>query len=306
MNAQRIEDTLAFVRAADARSFTVAAEQLGLSRSTVGKRIARLEARLGVRLLQRTTRSVTPTDEGLVFYRQCVEILQALEAAEASMTARATVPAGRLRIDVPVSLGRLQILPVVQAYMRRWPLVSVNISFNDRYVDLIEEGIDVAVRVGHRVDSGLVSRTIAPHRLVTCASPAYLARHGVPATPDDLAGHNCLAFEHGGRTAEWRFQVDGVQRAVRVGGNFTSTQAEALRDATTAGLGIGQLATFLLSDELRSGRLVPVLAAHAVDGEPLSIVYPVRKLLPPRVKAFVDLLSSSWQPVPPWDRPGSA
>lgn len=302
MHPQRIEDTLAFVRAADTRSFTIAAEQLGLSRSTVGKRITRLETRLGVRLLQRTTRSVTLTDEGMVFYTHCVGILQSLEAAEASMAARSTVPTGRLRIDVPVSLGRLQILPVVHDYLRQWPMVDVKISFNDRYVDLVEEGIDVAVRVGGLADSGLVSRTVAPHRLVTCAAPDYLRRRGVPATIDDLAGHNCLAFDHGGRTAQWRFQVDGVRRRVRIDGNLISTQAEALRDATTAGLGIGQLATFLISDELRTGRLVPVLERHATEGEPLSIVYPARTLLPPRVKAFVDLLIRCWQPVPPWDR----
>ena len=302
MHPERIEDTLAFVRAADVRSFTVAAKQLGLSRSTIGKRITRLEARLGVRLLQRTTRSVSLTDEGSEFYRHCVDILQALETAEASMAARTSVPAGRLRIDVPVSLGRLQILPVIQAYMRQWPTVSVDISFNDRYVDLIEEGIDVAVRVGNRVDSGLISRTVAPHRLVTCASPDYLRRHGVPKSLEDLTAHNCLVFSHGGRAAEWRFQVDGVRRMVRVGGNFRSTQAEALRDATTAGLGIGQLATFLISDELRTGQLVPVLDRHATEGAPLSVVYPVRTLLPPRVKVFVDLLIQAWQPVPPWDR----
>ena len=302
MHPERIEDTLAFVRAAEARSFTIAAEQLGLSRSTIGKRITRLEARLGVRLLQRTTRNVTLTDEGAVFYEHCIEILKALEAAEASMVARTMEPAGRLRIDVPVSLGRLQILPVVHAYLRQWPMVSVHISFNDRYVDLIEEGIDVAVRVGGAADSGLISRKVAPHRLVTCASPAYLERRGTPETLDDLGAHNCVTFEHAGRAAAWRFQVDGARRMVRVRGNFASTHAEALRDATTAGLGIGQLATFLISDELRTGQLVPVLDRHATEGEPLSIVYPVRTLLPPRVKAFVDLLERSWQPTPPWDR----
>lgn len=143
---------------------------------------------------------------------------------------------------------------------------------------------------------------MAAHQLVTCASPEYLERCGTPEILEDLAKHNCLAFDHGGRAAEWRFQVDGVRRMVRIGGNFVSTQAEALRDATTAGLGIGQLATFLISDELRTGRLVPVLVRHATEGEPLSIIYPIRTLLPPRVKAFVDLLSRSWQPVPPWDR----
>ena len=301
---ERIEDSLAFVRAAEARSFTVAAAQLGLSRSTIGKRITRLEARLGVRLLQRTTRSVTLTGEGAVYYERCVEILQALEAAEAAMVARGVSPTGRLRLDVPVSLGRLQVLPVVHRYMRRWPAVTVSVSFNDRFVDLIEEGIDVAVRVGGMVDSNLVSRTVAPHRLVTCAAPDYLGRCGTPAAIEELAGHECLAFQQAGRASEWRFRVDGEIRTVAVDGRLRSGNAEALRDAVVAGLGIGQLATFLISDELLTGRLVPVLAEFAAEGEPLSVVYPVRRLLPPRVRAFVELLSESWQPVPPWDRPG--
>lgn len=302
MLPERIEDTLAFVRAAEARSFTVAAEQLGLSRSTIGKRITRLEARLGVRLLHRTTRSVTLTDEGAMFHGRCVEILEALEAAEAAMVARGLSPAGRLRIDVPVSLGRLQVLPVIHRYMRLWPQVTVNISFNDRYVDLVDEGIDVAVRVGGMVDSGLVSRTVAAHRLVTCAAPDYLRRCGVPQGVDDLAGHDCLTFQHAGRAADWRFRVDGGLRMVAPRGSLSANNAEALRDAVTAGFGIGQLATFLIADELRQGRLVPLLAPFAADGEPLSVVYPIRRLLPPKVKAFVDFLSAAWQPLPPWDR----
>jgi len=302
MHPERIEDILAFVRAADARSFTVAAEQLGLSRSTIGKRITRLEARLGVRLLHRTTRSVTLNDEGAAFYDRCVEILQALEAAEAAMVARSISPTGRLRIDVPVSLGRLQVLPVIHAYMRQWPMVSVTVSLNDRYVDLVDEGIDVAVRVGGMVDSRLVSRAIAPHRLVTCASPDYLERRGMPQTIDDLASHECLTFQHGGRVAEWRFAVDGTRQMIPVSGGLCATNAEALRDAAVEGLGIGQLATFLISNELRDGRLVPILANFAAEGEPLSVVYPARRLLPPKVKAFVDLLCTAWQPLAPWDQ----
>lgn len=302
MSPERIEDCVAFVRAADARSFTVAAEQLGLSRSTIGKRITRLEARLGVRLLHRTTRSVTLTDEGAMFYERCAEILQALEAAEAAVVARTIAPSGRLRIDVPVSLGRLQVLPVIHQYMRLWPAVNVNISFNDRYVDLIDEGIDIAIRVGGMTDSRLVSRTVAPHTLVTCASPDYLARHGTPTTIEDLARHECLTFCHSGRPVEWRFRADETKRAVAVNGRLCSSNAEGLRDTIVAGFGIGQLATFLISDALHDGRLVPILMNHASVGEPLSVIYPVRRLLPPKVTAFVELLSASWHPQPPWDR----
>ncbi|MCJ2127521.1 substrate binding domain-containing protein [Methylobacterium sp. E-045] len=194
------------------------------------------------------------------------------------------------------------MLPIVQRYMRLWPAVEVNISFNDRYVDLIEGGIDVAVRVGGMSDSNLVSRKVAPHTLVTCASPDYLARRGTPSTVDDLANHDCLTFSHGGRPVEWRFRVADAPRKVSVGGPLTSTNAEGLCDIVAAGFGIGQLATFLIADALRDGRLVPILASHAAEGEPLSVVYPIRRLLPPKVTAFVDLLTASWQPRPPWDR----
>jgi DNA-binding transcriptional LysR family regulator len=298
---ERIEDTVAFVKAADARSFTVAAEQLGLSRSTIGKRITRVETRLGVRLLHRTTRSVTLTDEGAMFYERCIDVLQALEAAEAAVTARGVVPSGRLRIDVPVSLGRLQVLPVIHDYMRRWPKVEVNVSFNDRYVDLVEEGIDLAVRVGGMADSSLVSRRIAPHALVTCASPDYLARHGAPAAPADLAAHECSTFNHGGRPVDWRFRIDGAVRSLAVRGRLSSGNAEALRDTVVAGFGIGQLATFLIASELRAGLIVPVLADFATEGASLTVVYPVRKLLPPKVSAFIQSLDAAWHPSPPWN-----
>lgn len=301
MPPERIEDTVAFVKAADARSFTVAAEQLGLSRSTIGKRITRVETRLGVRLLHRTTRSVTLTDEGAMFYERCVEVLQALEAAEAAVSARGVVPSGRLRIDVPVSLGRLQVLPVVHDYMRRWPNVEVNISFSDRYVDLVEEGIDLAVRVGGMVDSSLVSRTIAPHTLVTCAAPEYLARNGTPAVPADLVAHECVTFNHGGRPVDWRFRIDGAVCPLAVRGRLRSGNAEALRDTVMAGLGIGQLATFLIADELRTGMVVPVLGDFAAEGEPLAVVYPARTHLPPKVSAFIQSLDTAWHPSPPWE-----
>ncbi|WP_375595794.1 LysR family transcriptional regulator [Algihabitans albus] len=268
MALDRITDIIAFVRVADARSFTVAAEQLGLSRSAVGKCVTRLEDQLGVRLLHRTTRSVTPTDEGEAFYERCIRILADLEDAELAMASRSERPRGRLRLDLPVSFGRLHVLPLLHRFMATWPDIVVNVTFTDRYVDLIDEGVDLALRIGGEADSQLVARTLAPHRLVTCATPDYLAARGTPRTPADLADHSCLAFTHAGRPADWRFRTrpdDGSDgplannRTLPVHGRFCASNAEALRDAALAGYGIGQLATFLVGDDLRAGRLVPVL-----------------------------------------------
>lgn len=311
MALDRITDIVAFVRVAEARSFTAAAEQLGLSRSAVGKCVARLEGRLGVRLLHRTTRSVSPTDEGEAFRARCVRILGDLDEAETAMASRSGRPRGRLRLDLPVSFGRLHVLPLVHRFMALWPDVVVNVTFNDRFVDLVEDGVDLAVRIGGEEDSRLVARVLAPHRLATCATPDYLARHGAPETPDDLGRHSCLAFTHAGRPSDWRFRIgpggnggtaSGSVRAVGVHGRFCASNAEALRDAALAGCGIGQLATFLVGEDLRAGRLVPVLAAYAVDGAPVRAVYPTGRHLSPKVRRLIDLIIDAWRPEPPWDR----
>jgi DNA-binding transcriptional LysR family regulator len=182
MTIERMRDIHAFVHVAEAKSFTAAAERIGLSRSAVGKSVLRLEDRLGVRLLQRTTRSVSLTGEGAVFLERCIRILADLDEAEMSMLSHSQTPRGRLRLELPVSFGRLHVLPIVNQFMSKWPEISVNISFNDRFVDLIDEGIDLAIRLGGSDDSRLMTRLLAPHRLVTCASPTYLKSHGVPAS----------------------------------------------------------------------------------------------------------------------------
>ena len=266
MTIERMRDIHAFVHVAEAKSFTAAAERVGLSRSAVGKSVLRLEDRLGVRLLQRTTRSVSLTGEGAVFLERCVRILADLDEAEMSMLSHSQTPRGRLRLELPVSFGRLHVLPIVNQFMSKWTGISVNVSFSDRFVDLIDEGIDLAIRLGGSDDSRLMTRLLAPHRLVTCASPAYVKNHGVPTNIEELADHSCLAFVHGGRPVDWRFSIDGHVRIVAVNGCFSATNAEAVCDATLAGYGIARLATFLISDHLRAARLVPILDEYSTDG----------------------------------------
>ena len=302
MTIERMKDISAFVHVAEAKSFTAAAERMGMSRSAVGKSVVRLEDRLGVRLLQRTTRSVSLTGEGAVFHERCIRILADLDEAEMSMLSHSQAPRGRLRLELPVSFGRLHVLPIVSQFMRKWPEISVNVSFNDRFVDLIDEGIDLAIRLGGSDDSRLMTRYLAPHRLVTCAAPAYLEKFGIPTDVEQLAEHSCLAFVHGGRPVEWRFTMDGHIRTVAINGRFSATNAEALRDATLAGYGVAKLATFLISDDLRAGRLVRVLEDFAADGPGVRAVYPSSRHLSPKVRSFIDELVNAWRPEPPWDR----
>jgi DNA-binding transcriptional LysR family regulator len=302
MTIDRMRDINAFVHVAEAKSFTAAAERIGLSRSAVGKSVLRLEDRLGVRLLQRTTRRVSLTSEGAVFHERCIRILADLDEAEISMLSHSQAPRGQLRLELPVSFGRLHVLPIVSQFMSKWPEISVNISFNDRYVDLIDEGVDLAIRLGGSDDSRLMTRLLAPHRLVTCASPAYLARRGIPQDVEQLADHSCLAFIHGGRPVEWRFSINGQMSSVAIKGRFSATNAEALRDATLAGYGIARLATFLISDDLRAGRLLRVLDDISADGPSVRAVYPSSRHLSPKVRSFIDELLSAWRPEPPWDQ----
>jgi DNA-binding transcriptional LysR family regulator len=301
MAIDRMKDINVFVHVAEAKSFTAAAERIGLSRSAVGKSIVRLEDRLGVRLLQRTTRSVSLTGEGAAFHERCVRLLADLDEAEMAMLSHSQAPRGRLRLDLPVSFGRLHVLPILNSFMHKWPEISVSASFNDRYVDLIDEGVDLAIRIGGSEDGRLMSRLLAPHRLVTCASPAYFAGRSMPQNIEQLAQHSCLAFVHGGRPVEWRFSEYGQYRSVAISGRFAATNAEALRDATLAGYGIARLATFLISDDLRAGRLLPILQNVDADGPPIRAVYPSSRHLSPKVRTFIDELLEAWRPEPPWD-----
>lgn len=201
MPLDNLTDLLVFIRVADACSFTLAAERLGISRSAAGKCVTRLEARLATRLLQRTTRSVSLTEDGAVFYEYAQRILSQAEEAETALNTRRQTPRGRLRLDLPVSLGRLHILPILREFLTQWPEVDADVSFSDDYSDLVRDGIDVAIRVGGSDDSRLVRRVLAPHRLITCAAPDYLARHGAPAKPEALGDHETLVFSHQGLPA---------------------------------------------------------------------------------------------------------
>ncbi|WP_313659894.1 LysR family transcriptional regulator [Pseudomonas coleopterorum] len=303
MEIHNLNDIAAFVTAVNAGSYTAAAKQLGLTRSAVGKSIVRLEARLQVRLLNRTTRSLSMTDDGQVLYERCVGVLQDLDDVEDALAFRRSTPSGRLRISVPVAVGRLHVLQHIECCLKEWPTLSVDVTFSDRLVDLIDEGFDLAMRIGPpKEDSRLLTRTVAYQKMITCASPEYLGRYSVPRTPQDLHEHQCLHFVSGGRLLPWNFRVNGQPVTVTNGGRLQMNSAESLHQSAIAGLGITTLPSYVVNEELRSGRLIQLLEEYAEAAEPIRIIYPSKRHLSPKVRLFIDKLLEAWSPCPPWEQ----
>jgi LysR family transcriptional regulator for bpeEF and oprC len=283
---------LAFVRAAEARSFTKAAQQLGLSPSGVSKAISRLEDQFKVRLLHRTSRSVTMTPEGTAFYERCRQIVADLEDAEQLLSRAREIPRGVLRVTLPLSVGRLYLARVIPAFAERYPELTVEASLTDRLVDLIEEGYDLAVRMGKPPDSRLIARPLTTGTLTTCAAQSYLKRHGTPRKPEDLVNHNCIRFvvPGTGRAQDWKFQRDGKRFGLSVSGNLTLDHAEALVEAALAGTALIQISSYVTTPAIRDGTLKTVLTGFQVDSPAIWVMYPQNRHLTPRVRAFVDFL----------------
>ena len=287
-----IGGVVAFVRTAETRSFTKAAVQLGLSQSGVSKAISRLEDQYKVRLLTRTSRSVSMTPEGVAFYHCCRQILTDLEVAEQLLSQSSVTFRGVLRVTLPVSVGRLHLARALPEFVRRYPEVTVEVSLTDRLVDLVEEGYDLAVRMGRAPDARLVVRQLGRAKMTTCASPAYLKAHGIPRTPEDLLAHNCVRFvvPSSGRVQDWRFARNGESRSVAVTGNLTFDHAESLVQAALAGSGLIQISSHITAPAIRDGTLKPVLARFQIDSPALWVMYPKNRHMTPRVRALVDFL----------------
>ena len=291
-----------FVRAVHAGGFSAAARQLGLSPSAVSKLIGRLEDRLGVRLLQRTTRHLGLTEEGRAFYERCLRILADIDEAEQAVGRLHAVAAGTLRVNAAVAFATYQVVPLLPEFTQRHPLVKLDLTVTDRVVDLVDEGTDLGIRIGARFESSLVSRLLAEDRRVIVAAPAYLARHGTPLQAADLSRHNCLAWsgEHGDLN-DWPFTGPEGRFTVRARGNTRVNNGETLYEMALAGLGIAQIAEFRVGADIRAGRLVPLLVdQHNAVPLPIHVVYPHRQHLSPKVRAFVDFLVEKFTPVPPW------
>lgn len=283
------EDMRIFVQAVDLHGFTAAADKLGLSKQFVSRRISALEARLGVRLLTRTTRQLAVTDLGRIYYDRAVQILADVSDADLAVSSQSGAVRGLLRVSAPMSLGTMYLSSLVPQFLQRHPEVSLELDLNDRAVDIVGEGYDMAVRVAALADSSLIARTIAPVTTVPCCSPAYLAQHGAPATPDDLRRHACILSSQS-RSVEWPFMQDGKIHTVAVSGRMRLNNGELARDAAVAGLGVAFLPTFITGAALRSGALLPLLADWPPPPSAVYAVYPQHRQASLIIRAFSDFL----------------
>lgn len=293
----------AFAKVAETQSFSEAARRLRSSKSAVSRHVAALEADLGARLFHRTTRSLTLTEAGRDYFARTSRVLADLEEANASVTQLQAAPRGRLRVNAPMSFGFLHLAPALGDFLARYPEIELDVTLTDRFVDLIDEGVDVAVRIGSLTDSSLVARRLAAIRRVLCASPDYLNRRGVPQTPDDLKSHDCLSNTNINITREWRFiHPDGKPWPIEVKGRMSANSGDMLRVAALHGHGFVQLPTFIVGDDLRAGTLVSVLDPYIAQDLTLNAVYPTARHLSPKVRAFVDFLAERFGGDKPyWD-----
>lgn len=290
----RIDLFRTFARVVECASFTRAAETLGLPRSSVSAAVIDLEARLGARLLHRTTRKVSPTQDGAAFYDRCLRLIADVEDAENLFRQTAAQPSGKLRIDVPGRIGRLIIAPALPAFLERYPDITIDFGVTDRAVNLVEESIDCVLRVGPLSDSGMIARPIGKLPLINVASPDYLARHGTPRTPDDLGGHLAVnyASPSNGRVEEWEWSEDGAMRSRPLPGRVTVNSAEAYIACCLAGLGLIQIPAYDVRKHLDAGELVEVMPRHRAEPMPMALLYPHRQHLSRRLHVFADWLEA--------------
>jgi DNA-binding transcriptional LysR family regulator len=289
-----LADLELFARAVNAGSLSAAGRELGVSPAVASKRLARLEARLGARLLQRTSRRLSLTDEGAQYFERVTAILAELAEAEATLGGAGAQARGTLRVSATSGLGRRWVGPVVAAFAARHPEVVAHLSLTDQVVDLVEAGLDCAVRVGPIADDQLVARKLADNRRVVCATPAYLHAHGTPATLDELAGHACIVLATGGALqADWRFRgARGQPASVRVRGRLVTDNGQQVDDWLHAGHGLARRSLWDVADDLATGRLVEVLRDWSELDAPISVVYPSRRFLARRTRLFIDDLSA--------------
>lgn len=295
MRGTNLSDIIAFTTTAEAGSFADAARALGLSRSAVAKAVGRLEARLGVRLFTRTTRALSMTEEGRQFHAQCAVILNDLGTAENNVTGRDAPPRGLLRITAPGAYGQLHVMPVVRAFLAKWPDVTIEMNLTDRVVDIVEEGFDLAIRIGGMSEppQHLITRVITRYRTMFCAAPEYLEKHGMPQTIESLRNHFCLPYAdsrtHPSGQHAWRVLAsNGTWHTIPGRIAFTANRGETVLDAALSGMGIAYLPSFLFDRPVADERLVPVLPDYDTAELPVMALYPTKRYLPAKVRAFID------------------
>lgn len=277
-----------FVTVVESGGFSPAAKLLGISKSAVSKRVTQLEEQMGVKLLHRTTRKLSLTEAGEHFFQHARIAHQAAKDAQDAVAQLQGEPQGRLRINTPMSFGRLHIAPLIPEFLKRYPKISIEMVMDDKVADLIGEGFDIAIRGGDLPDSSLIARKLAPLRNVLCASPEYIEKHGRPVELSQLADHNCLIFTYSKDIKEWLFIKDGQTQSVEVTGNYNVNNSEALREALLQGVGIGRLPTFVAGPDIKSGKLVSLFEEYQMPDKTIYAVFPERQYLPSKVRAFID------------------
>jgi len=300
--ADTLQEMAVFAKVVAAGSLSAAARELGSSPAVVSRRLAALESRLGVRLVNRTTRTLNLTVEGGRYYEACTRVLADIQEADAEVAAGRVEPRGALKVALPASFGHQHVAPLVPKFAERYPKVELALSLSDRHVNVMDEGFDVAVCIADLRDSSLAARRLAPNRRVVCASPAYLAAHGTPRTPEDLAKHNCLVVSD--FTANWEYKTrDGRSTSVRVQGRYACDNWEVLRQWALAGLGIALKSTWDVYRQLEDGSLVVLLPEYTFHSDvAIYAVYPHRRFLPAKTRVFIEFLAESFGPDPFWDR----
>lgn len=292
-----------FTRVVELEGFSAAARNLGLSNAAVSKNVSELEADLGVRLLTRTTRRLSVTEAGEAYYKRCVRVLEELNEARDEVSELAHTPRGKLRLSAPVSFGLMHLAQAIPKFLELYPGLTVDLVLNDRLVDLVEEGFDVALRgSGELSDSSLVVRKLAPIRRVVCGAPAYFERRPVPKVPSDLEAHECLVYSLSSSPKQWSFRHEGGELSVRVDGRYQVSNSIALKHALLAGLGLGLVPTFIVGPELRRKELRAVLTRFQTAPQALYVVHPHRHYVPHKTRSFIDFVSATFTGKPYWDR----
>jgi DNA-binding transcriptional LysR family regulator len=298
----RMANMEAFVRVAETKSFSEAARRLRSSKSLVSRQVAALEAELGVRLFHRTTRSLSLTEEGRGYHAQVARILNEIEEANLSVSKSQAAPRGRLRVSAPMSFGILHIGPAIRDFLARYPEVELDLSLNDRYVDVVDEGFDLAIRVGRLSDSSLIARKLGQYRMMLCASPAYLKQQGTPHDPDDLKTHRCLCYSTNSLVPEWQFvSKEGKPWAVQINGPLHANNGDVLRAAALQGLGIVYLPSFIVGPDVQASTLASLIPEFVPTDTAIHAVYPHSRHLSPKVRAFINFLAERYGSRPHWD-----
>src|SRR5262247_1741528 len=298
----RMTSMATFVKVVESGGFSAAARTLSMSPSMVTAHVQSLEGRLGVRLLNRSTRRVSLTEVGHAYYERCLQILAEMEDADRIAQALQSTPRGTLRLNTSIAIPPL-LAPVIAEFVALYPEVSINLTMTDRMIDLVEEGFDLAVRNMAVPDSSLIVRRVASYRFVVCGAPGYLAGRGIPRQPADLVHHNCLVYSHSAWSNEWRFAGPDGEQSVAVAGNLQANSDNALRLAAVHGQGLALAPSFLLIDEIKSGRLVPVLTEFLQADHAINAIYPHRRHLSAKVRSFIDLLARRFRDDPAWADP---